>query len=313
MQLFAPLVDAQTGVSTRQPDYARVVTWISQGGEPQISCETSLAPTQSRTPSISPTYTFQPTIYRAVPRDVVLLRDDAPCVFQSNPSNHPDRYKCFLERTAASNEPGSYFNDDVLLEGEDGCVITVQPVLWSWRGTQFIFQSNSSLAEINACFATNILLTEVHAVPPPTESPQASSSDAPSTAPSTAPTTSPTPVPTPLPTTSPSPAPTPSPTFTPTPPPTPLPTPAPTPLPTPLPTPTPTSSPTAALTPVPTSPLTAQPSANNPSIPSDVTLLRDDSPCIFQQNPSNHPDRYKCLIEPTAFSNKPGKWMRACF
>ena len=255
-------------MSARQPDYARVVTWISRGGEPQISCETSLAPTQSRAPSLSPTYTFQPTIYRAVPPAVILQRDGAPCVFQSNPSNHPDRYKCFLEQTTASNEPGGYFNDDVLLSGEDGCIITVQPSLWSWRRTQFFFQSDSSLAEINACFATNSLLTEVHALPP-TKSPLAPLSDEPSMRP----------------------------------------TPPPTPLPTPLPTP----SPTAALTPTPTSTLTAQPSAINPSIPSDVTLLRDNSPCISQINPSNHPDRYKCFIESTNFSNKPGKWVRACF
>jgi len=259
VQLFAPLTETltetRTGAYARQPDYARIVTYLSSGDEPQISCETTLSPTQSTSPSVSPTNTFQPTIYRAVPSDVVLLRDNSPCIFQSNPLNHPDRYKCIIQPTKASSEPGGYFNNEVTLSGEDGCVITVQPVTWSWKETAFIFQSDSSLGEINACFATNFLLTEIHTLSPPTMSPLAALSDEPSIQ-----------------------------------------------LTLPL-SDGPSEQPSSPISDTPT----AQPSSTKHSIPSDVTLLRDSSLCVFQSNSSNHPDRFKCFVEPTAVSSKPGK------
>ena len=78
VQIFAPLAEPRD----RQPDYARVLTYISVGGEPRLTCDTTAAPTASLEPSLSPTVTYSPTIFRAVPNDVVLLRDDVPCVFQ---------------------------------------------------------------------------------------------------------------------------------------------------------------------------------------------------------------------------------------
>jgi len=211
----------------------------------------TMSPTQSRSPSISPTLSFQPTIYRAVPKGVVLKRDSSDCIFQSNPTNHPDRYKCPIQRTLASSDPGGHDNDFVVFSGaDDGCIITVQPVTWAWGGTSFIFQSDSNLDEINACFAPNALLSEIHAPFAPTMSPLTALLDGPSMQP--------------------------------------------------------TSIPSTDLSPAPSHTLSTQPSMKQISIPSGVTLLRDDSPCVSQVNPSNHPDRFKCLIEPTQFSSDPG-------
>jgi len=179
---------------------------------------------------------------------------------QSNPLNHPDRYKCLIQPTVASSDPGGHGNDDVTLSGaENGCTITVQPVTWSWRRTAFIFQSDSSLDEINACFAANILLTEIHTLSPPTASPLAVLSDEPSV----------------------------QPTFQ-------------------L-----SDVPSMHPSPATSNALSAQPSTTKLSIPSDVTLLRDDSPCVFQVNPSNHPDRFKCFIDPTEVSSDPGGYGNA--
>ena len=94
-----------------------------------------------------------------VPRDVVLLRNSSPCIFQRNPSNHPDRFKCMLQSTAVSSDPGTYGNEEVALRGEDGCVIMIQPVTWAWGGNAFIFQSSEDLSTINGCFSPGTLIT----------------------------------------------------------------------------------------------------------------------------------------------------------
>ena len=278
VQLFAPIETAGT-LSGRQPDHARVVTFLSNGDDPQISCETSLSPTQSRSPSISPTISFQPTIYQAVPKGVVLKRDSSDCIFQSNPTNHPDRYKCLIQQTLASSDPGGHDNDYVILSGAEGsCTVTVQPVTWAWRGIAFIFQSDSNLDEINACFAPNALLSEIHAPFAPTMSPLTALSDGPSMQPTLQLSDAPTMHPSPASSDGPSVQPTlqlsDAPTMNP--------------------------SPASSHT------LSTQPSMTKLSIPSGVTLLRDSSPCVFQVNPSNHPDRFKCLVEPTEISSDPG-------
>ncbi|KAL7547050.1 hypothetical protein ACHAWF_010369 [Thalassiosira exigua] len=154
VQVFGP-----SGQQERLPDFARVVAYASNGIQ-SISCATTLAPTTSMLPSASPTLTMQPTIYRAVPRDVVLLRDDSTCILQSNPDSHPDRIKCMLQPTVSKSGPGGYGNDDVALRGKDGCLVVVQPVSWSWGGTAFIFESSESLDTINECFDTKILISE---------------------------------------------------------------------------------------------------------------------------------------------------------
>jgi len=83
---------------------------------------------------------------------VVLKRDSSDCVSQINPSNHPDRYKCFIEPTVTSAMPGSHGNTVVPLVGFAGCVIDVRPVTWAWEGNGFIFESSASLDVINGCF-----------------------------------------------------------------------------------------------------------------------------------------------------------------
>ena len=101
-----------------------------------------------------------------IPDDVLLLRDSTPCTFQSNPSNHPDQctieptFKCMIEPTAISSEPGTYNSDLLELRGLNGCLIAVRPVTWAWAGTAFIFQSSESLDAINDCFAVGVLISE---------------------------------------------------------------------------------------------------------------------------------------------------------
>merc|ERR1712008_588282 len=64
---------------------------------------------------------------------VVLKRDSSDCVSQINPSNHPDRHKCFIEPTVTSAMPGSHGNTVVPLVGFAGRVIDVRPVTWAWE------------------------------------------------------------------------------------------------------------------------------------------------------------------------------------
>ena len=181
-----------------------------------IDCGTTTAPTLTPSPSLAPTVSYQPTIYKAIPKGVALFRDESPCIFQQNPSNHADRFKCMIQPTASSSEPGGQDNDPVALRGKDGCLIVVQPMTWAYQGTMFIFQSDSNVDEINACFGYSVLITEQG------------------------------------------------------------------------PTATPSMAPSVEIT------------------PNDVVLLRDEVPCVFQQNPSNHADRFKCMIQPTASSSEPG-------
>ncbi|KAL7545370.1 hypothetical protein ACHAWF_009704 [Thalassiosira exigua] len=154
VQAFGP-----SGQNERSPDFARVVAYASDGLQ-SIGCDTTLSPTTSILPSASPTLTLQPTIYRAVPRDVILLRDDSPCVLQSNPEVHPDRIKCMLQSTVSNSEPGGYGNDETALRGKNGCLVVVQPVTWSWQGTAFVFQTSESLNTINECFGPGVLIAE---------------------------------------------------------------------------------------------------------------------------------------------------------
>ena len=94
-----------------------------------------------------------------VPNDVVLKRDSNPCVFQHNPSNHVDRYKCTLEPTVSNSEPGGSDNAPVSIAGFEDCVLVVKPMTWSWDGTMFIFESDDSIETINGCFAAGELLS----------------------------------------------------------------------------------------------------------------------------------------------------------
>merc|ERR1712194_422329 len=100
-----------------------------------------------------------PKTQPVIPKGVILARADSSCVFQHNPSNHPDRFKCMLQPTTSSNEPGGHGNDDVALQGEDECVIIVQPVTWAWNGDSFVFESAEALDTINACFTPGTLIT----------------------------------------------------------------------------------------------------------------------------------------------------------
>jgi len=88
-----------------------------------------------------------------------------------NPSNHLDRFKCFIEPTTLSSKPGGHDNDPVALVGRDGCIIVVQPITWAWGGSAFIFQALESLDSINACFAIGTLITEVGPAAIPTPAP----------------------------------------------------------------------------------------------------------------------------------------------
>ena len=147
-----------------------------------------------------------------------------------NPSNHPDRFKCFIEPTTPSSEPGGHGNDPVALVGKDGCIIVVQLVTWAWKGNALIFESAESLDAINACFAIGTLITERGPAATPTATPSVAVG--------------------------------------------------------------PAAIPTAAPSMV--------------IVPKGVVLLRDDRACTSQVNPSNHPDRFKCFIEPTTPSSEPG-------
>lgn len=178
-------------------------------------------PTPAPTPEPTAPPTRPPTSEPTVPTDVVLLREDTPCIFQSNPSNHPDRFKCMIHPTTPNSEPGEYGVEHVGLRGSGGCLLIIQPVTWAWEGNAFIFQSSDSLDAINECFAPGSLITE--------------------------------------------------------------------------------SSPTAT-------PSVAPSASVISPIPPGVVLQRDGTPCIFQSNPSNHPDRFKCMVEPTTLNTEPGTY-----
>merc|ERR1740121_1074361 len=165
-----------------------------------LIADTLITPTSAPAPLL----TAQPTaIKHSIPSDVTLLRDNSLCIFQVNPSNHPDRYKCYIEPTAFSSEPGGHGNHLTRLWGANNCKLDVRPVTWAWAGNMFIFESQDGLDAINACFSPNALIADT-------------------------------------------------------------------------------------------------------PIPSEVVLKRSVSDCISQINPSNHPDRIKCFLEPTASSAMPG-------
>lgn len=137
---------------------------------------------------------------------VALVRDTSDCILQKNPSNHPDRFKCIIQQTSISSEPGTHGNEEVALRGKNGCLIAIRPVTWAWAGNSFIFESDEDLNTVNECFSPGTKIWK------------------------------------------------------------------------------------------------------SLKMPKDVTLLRDSSPCIFQENPSNHPDRFKCMLQPTNISNEPGSY-----
>ena len=283
IQLFGPSDVPQ------QPDYASVLAYVSDGfgSQDAVTCESTMAPSMSISPSSSPTTSLAPSIYRAVPRDVVLLRDDAPCVFQSNPS-HPDRFKCTLQPTTVNSEPGDYGNEPVGIVGKDGCLLHVSPVTWAWAGNAFIFESSASLETINNCFAAETLLSEFLGTNDPTFSPISGPTNNPSITPSVASalTDNPSSVPTMITTSTPSSTPTNNPSSV------------------------SSEGPSSAPTKIPTLVPTQSPTSKS-VIPDGVVLLRASTPCIFQSNPSNHPDRFKCMIEPTTVSNEPGTYDNA--
>eukprot|EP00547_Thalassionema_nitzschioides_P008755 CAMPEP_0194227362 /NCGR_PEP_ID=MMETSP0156-20130528/42821_1 /TAXON_ID=33649 /ORGANISM="Thalassionema nitzschioides, Strain L26-B" /LENGTH=994 /DNA_ID=CAMNT_0038959841 /DNA_START=157 /DNA_END=3137 /DNA_ORIENTATION=- len=277
VQLFAPSEDPHA----RQPDYAEVIAYVSDRSNPiDITCNHTMEPTSSALPSSEPTASLLPTRYVAIPRDVTLVRDNSLCVFQHNPSNHPDRFKCMLQRTTISTEPGGDGNDDVDLQGVNGCVIVVQPVTWAYNGNAFVFESDEDLDTINACFAAGTRITELGPTFSPSMAPANDFTPDPTKALTESPSKAPTDVPTGIPTEVPTESPTKSPTDSPAD------------IPTKVPTESPTKSPTIA--------------PSQPVIPEDVLLLRDGSDCVFQHNPSNHVDRFKCMLQPTTFSNQPG-------
>eukprot|EP00547_Thalassionema_nitzschioides_P013359 CAMPEP_0194260402 /NCGR_PEP_ID=MMETSP0158-20130606/45493_1 /TAXON_ID=33649 /ORGANISM="Thalassionema nitzschioides, Strain L26-B" /LENGTH=1009 /DNA_ID=CAMNT_0039000491 /DNA_START=103 /DNA_END=3129 /DNA_ORIENTATION=- len=317
VQLFAPSEDPHA----RQPDYAEVIAYVSDRSNPiDITCNHTMEPTSSALPSSEPTASLLPTRYVAIPRDVTLVRDNSLCVFQHNPSNHPDRFKCMLQRTTISTEPGGDGNDDVDLQGVNGCVIVVQPVTWAYNGNAFVFESDEDLDTINACFAAGTRITELGPTFSPsmapandfTPDPTKALTESPSKAPTDVPTGIPTEVPTESPTKSPTDSPADIPTEVPTESPTKSPTDSPTGMPTQVPTESPTKSPTDSPADIPTKVPTESPTKSptiapsQPVIPEDVLLLRDGSDCVFQHNPSNHVDRFKCMLQPTTFSNQPG-------
>jgi len=135
--------------------------------------------------TLEPTTTPTSNLVDPIPTGVTLLRDSSDCVSQINPLNHPDRFKCTLELTAFSNEPGGHDNTEVTLVGFEGCVIDVQPVTWAWRGESFIFQSSASLDMINDCFVVGQLITAAGASPTPAAPAVAPNLSVPTAAPST--------------------------------------------------------------------------------------------------------------------------------
>ena len=142
----------------RVPDYARVLACVPNLFT-DFKCESTEVPSESLSPSTTPTLSLSPSIYKAIPSNVVLLRDDTPCISQVSPSNHPDRFKCFIEPVTSNSKPGGHNNDPVALVGRDGCIIVVQPVTWAWAGNAFIFESVESLDSINACFGIGTEIT----------------------------------------------------------------------------------------------------------------------------------------------------------
>ena len=289
VQLFAP----SSGGIARQPDFAEIIACVlDRSDHVHLTCEHTMSPTMSASPSSNPTVSLQPTRFVAIPRHVVLVRSDDPCIFQQNPDHHPDRYKCTIQSTGVSNEPGTYGNEDVALRGEDGCIIVIQPVTWAYGGNSFIFESSKDLNTINGCFTPGTLVTEnAFTSNPATASP----TEKPNKVPTNAPTNTPTEIPTSSPTTS------------------------------------PTDSPLAQCnsdsdcddfdecsTNVCLSSGTCCFIAGVCSETGQVcvdkqcmiptALVRDTLPCIFQTNPSNHPDRYKCMLQPTDVIAKPGTY-----
>merc|ERR1712194_743549 len=109
------------------------------GAVPTPTPTSAPTPVPSDAPTVTPT---QPTPIVSIPTDVVLVRNDVPCIFQINPTNHPDRYKCIIQSTGVSNEPGTYGNEAVTLQGKDGCVVVIRPVTWAYKGNMFIFESS---------------------------------------------------------------------------------------------------------------------------------------------------------------------------
>jgi len=361
VQLFGPSQLRQ------EPDYASVLVSVSDGSGSQdvITCDSTMAPSMSLSPSSSPTTSHAPTVYTVVPKDVVLLRDDVPCIFQSNPS-HPDRFKCTLQPTTVNEEPGDYGNAPVGLQGKDDCLIFVSPVTWSWAGSAFIFESSASLEAINSCFAAGVLLSETAAVTDsPTSAPFSSPTNNPSITPSVVPSSAPTNIPSVTSSEGPSSVPsniiaTLSPTFKPGVPDGVVLQRADTPC---ISQVNPSNHPDRFKCMIEPTTVSSEPGTydNDPvvlvggndcilhirpvtwawegnafifqsmdsieainnnncfaagvvmkerrtKIPDNIHLLRDNTPCIFQSNPSNHPDRFKCMLEPTAVSSEPGTY-----
>jgi len=139
--------------TTNKPDYAHVLAYVS-GSNVDISCNST--PQVTNSPSTSPLVSSQPSIDTAIPKGVILWRDNKPCVYeQSWP-----RFKCPLKQTITYNVPGPNGDNPVLLYGKGGCGIEIQPIAWAWFGVDFYFNSSETLVAINACFISEAHLRD---------------------------------------------------------------------------------------------------------------------------------------------------------
>jgi len=70
---------AKDFVQPRGPDYARVLVYVPNLFT-DFTCESTEAPSESLSPSTTPALSLLTSIYKAIPTNVVILRDDTPCI-----------------------------------------------------------------------------------------------------------------------------------------------------------------------------------------------------------------------------------------
>eukprot|EP00548_Thalassiothrix_antarctica_P009548 CAMPEP_0194158756 /NCGR_PEP_ID=MMETSP0152-20130528/77447_1 /TAXON_ID=1049557 /ORGANISM="Thalassiothrix antarctica, Strain L6-D1" /LENGTH=1354 /DNA_ID=CAMNT_0038868245 /DNA_START=102 /DNA_END=4166 /DNA_ORIENTATION=+ len=318
------------GAPTRPtiPDYADVIAYVSfrdddDNNMDDHSCDSTYSPSGSFLPTSIPTVTHQPSIYFAIPEDVVLQRDENLCTFEAGNPSRPDRFRCTIHPTTKTGLPGGYGNDPVLIAGVDNCVIEIRPIHWAYNQEGFYFESTEDLTSINACFEIGTVLTDHKPGPSPmiSNQPTVDRSTFPSPVPSFVPSITSSVMPSITSSSTPSIISSAIPSAA-----TNLPV-APSAFPSSLISPTITPSITFSITPsisrsvVPTvtsssnpssemitsNPPSASPTKNtNGGIPSDVLLQRNGNPCVLQPGNNSSPDRIKCTIEPTANNPFPG-------
>jgi len=108
-------------------------------------------------PSASPSVSSPPSIYTAIPKDVLLVRDSEFCVEEEA----WPRFKCTIKQTTTYNGAGPSGDDTVFISGKDGCVIGIQPIAWAWNGRAFYFKSKETLETIDSCFVPETRLVEL--------------------------------------------------------------------------------------------------------------------------------------------------------